>query len=579
MAGAERKITVTFDGKDVGLKKASDDAEGSIKKLGSSASDLGGKLALGLGAGAAGAVAGLGLLAKGAAEDEAAQVRLAQAQRNLLHASDAQIEATEQQITKWEMATGVADDDLRPALQNLIAATHDGRKAQDLMGVALDIAAAKNISATQASEALAGASRGKTKALEAMGVVTKDAAGKTLSFDKIMQNAAATFKGQAAAGAETTAGKFRILKLQLAEMGEDVGSKLLPMLSAGATKLTQWAPKAQAIAYQLADKMKPAVQAVASWVGDHLVPAVASVIGFFAHLGQELAQHRGVLIAVGAAIGGVLVLALGAWAISATAAAVATIAAMAPVIAIGAAIGLLAAGVIYAYTHWGWFHTAVQAVASFLKDTAWPVIKEGAEWVAHFAGVVIDAIPGIARFAGEVIGWFVRIGVQVGETVAGVVRFFLDLPNKIRDTAVAIFAAAEHIGSQVLNGIKSGISSVAGFVGDLASAVGGAIKGVINGVIAQLNDAIPDSLGVGSFSIGLPHNPIPKLADGDIVTRPTLALIGEAGPEAVVPLGRGGAGQQVTLVIDSAGSQLDDLLVQVLRKAITNRGGVNAVFG
>ena len=35
---------------------------------------------------------------------------------------------------------------------------------------------------------------------------------------------------------------------------------------------------------------------------------------------------------------------------------------------------------------------------------------------------------------------------------------------------------------------------------------------------------------------------VPKLAEGGIVTRPTLALIGESGPEAVIPLGRGGAG-------------------------------------
>jgi phage-related minor tail protein len=35
---------------------------------------------------------------------------------------------------------------------------------------------------------------------------------------------------------------------------------------------------------------------------------------------------------------------------------------------------------------------------------------------------------------------------------------------------------------------------------------------------------------------------IPGLADGGIVTRPTLALIGEAGPEAVIPLNRGGMG-------------------------------------
>ena len=35
---------------------------------------------------------------------------------------------------------------------------------------------------------------------------------------------------------------------------------------------------------------------------------------------------------------------------------------------------------------------------------------------------------------------------------------------------------------------------------------------------------------------------IPKMAEGGIVSRPTLALIGEAGPEAVVPLSKMGSG-------------------------------------
>ena len=42
---------------------------------------------------------------------------------------------------------------------------------------------------------------------------------------------------------------------------------------------------------------------------------------------------------------------------------------------------------------------------------------------------------------------------------------------------------------------------------------------------------------------------LPKMANGGIVTSPTLALIGEAGPEAVVPLGKGGGMGDVTINI------------------------------
>lgn len=76
---------------------------------------------------------------------------------------------------------------------------------------------------------------------------------------------------------------------------------------------------------------------------------------------------------------------------------------------------------------------------------------------------------------------------------------------------------------------------------------------------------------------------------GGIVRRPTMALIGEAGPEAVVPLHRspgnrplpaGGMGGPVVLRIESGGSRMDDLLVEVLKKAVRTRGGdVQVVLG
>lgn len=50
---------------------------------------------------------------------------------------------------------------------------------------------------------------------------------------------------------------------------------------------------------------------------------------------------------------------------------------------------------------------------------------------------------------------------------------------------------------------------------------------------------------------------IPHLAAGGIITRPTVALIGEAGPEAVIPLGRGGMGAGQTVHIDMRGMDAD----------------------
>lgn len=54
----------------------------------------------------------------------------------------------------------------------------------------------------------------------------------------------------------------------------------------------------------------------------------------------------------------------------------------------------------------------------------------------------------------------------------------------------------------------------------------------------------------------------PKLAGGGVVTRPTIAMIGEAGPEAVVPLDRAGFGGSTIVHVDARGALLGDLASQ-----------------
>ena len=71
---------------------------------------------------------------------------------------------------------------------------------------------------------------------------------------------------------------------------------------------------------------------------------------------------------------------------------------------------------------------------------------------------------------------------------------------------------------------------------------------------------------------------IPRLAKGGIVNRPTLAMLGEQGPEAVVPLGRGrggGAGMTVNLVINGDVNGMDDFeqkVTSIIRDAVLGGG-------
>lgn len=98
--------------------------------------------------------------------------------------------------------------------------------------------------------------------------------------------------------------------------------------------------------------------------------------------------------------------------------------------------------------------------------------------------------------------------------------------------------------------LKETFGGIKSFVLGVWDAIVSGIKGAINAVIKSINSMIaglnkisikvPGWVpGMGGKSWGISIPKIPMLAEGGIVTKPTLAMIGEAGPEAVVPLGRG----------------------------------------
>ena len=99
-------------------------------------------------------------------------------------------------------------------------------------------------------------------------------------------------------------------------------------------------------------------------------------------------------------------------------------------------------------------------------------------------------------------------------------------------------------------------------------------KGIFNGIadawnntIGKLSFKVPDWVpGIGGKGFDVPD--LPRLADGGVVTSPTVALIGEAGPEAVVPLSRMGGmgGITVNVTATVADERLGDIIVNALRQ-------------
>lgn len=179
-------------------------------------------------------VAGLTLATKAAIDEQKEMALLEQALVKNAHATKAQVAATEQWITKTQNWSGIADGELRPALAALVRSIKDTGKAQELLGIAMDISVAKGKPLQTVSEAIAKAYAGNTTALGRLGIRMKDAEGKTLSFEQVMSKAKDTFGGAAAKAADTTAGRLAILKAKLADMVEEVGTNLIPLVETGA---------------------------------------------------------------------------------------------------------------------------------------------------------------------------------------------------------------------------------------------------------------------------------------------------------------------------------------------------------
>lgn len=227
------KLSILADVDD--LKKKLGQGEKEVQGFGDKLGEFGKKAAAAFAVAAAAAAAYAGKLlvdgVKAAIEDEKAQAKLARTLENTTGATKDQIKAVEDQILQMSLATGVADDRLRPSFEKLVRATNDVEKAQKLQTLALDIAAGSGKDLDAVSQSLARAYDGNTSALSRLGIGLSSAELKSMTFDDVTAQLAETFGGQASLQAETFSGKIARMQVAFDEAKESVGARLLPILT------------------------------------------------------------------------------------------------------------------------------------------------------------------------------------------------------------------------------------------------------------------------------------------------------------------------------------------------------------
>lgn len=178
-----------------------------------------------------GVATALGHAAMAAAEDEKSQAAFERQVRSSIGAMNGQIDSLNEYVTATQMATGVSDTLVRQGLGNLIRATRDQTQAQKLMNISLDIAAATGKDVESITLAMSRASQGQLSALKKLGIPLDENIIKTKDFEAATAQLADTFGGAAAAQANTFQGRLQRLKERLGEMWEEIGYKVLPILT------------------------------------------------------------------------------------------------------------------------------------------------------------------------------------------------------------------------------------------------------------------------------------------------------------------------------------------------------------
>jgi hypothetical protein len=139
--------------------------------------------------------------------------------------------AVEDYIANLQRVTGVLDDQLRPAFQQLLTVTGSITKSQEALNTALNVSAATGRSLTEVSAALTRGFSGNTAGLSRLGAGISKATLKTGDMDKILGELNKKFAGQSQARLTTFTGKMDLLTVAAEDARETIGKGLVDALS------------------------------------------------------------------------------------------------------------------------------------------------------------------------------------------------------------------------------------------------------------------------------------------------------------------------------------------------------------
>jgi hypothetical protein len=477
-----------------GVKEAAGSAKTGTIALGTA---MGGLLAQGVGM----AVGAFGDLVNAARAGEAADRITAQVIKTTGGAAHITAQQVGDLATAISNKTGVDDDAIKSA-ENMLLTFTDVRNE---VGKGNDIFNQATSMVTDMSVALG--EDGKSAAIQ-LGKALNDPIKGVTALQKVGVSFTEAQKKQIAVLVQH-GDKLGAQKLILHELGREFGGAA----AAASDPMQKLSTTVSNLAKGLAADFLPAIEGVANFLLQYAVPAIQTVVAW---LGQNFGP---VLNVVAGFIRGTIVPAIQSLAqqfMNNIWPAIKTVA------------GYIASNL----------QPVIQALGDFWRDTLVPNIQKLVPVlgrVAQVVGIVVGALAiAISFIVGKVAPVFFKI-------LGGAITFIVTVLGWVGDKVGWVI---DHFGDLI------------GFVQKIPGRIGDALKTVANVMTAPFRIAFNaiatlwnNGPGSWSFSVpswvpkfggdswSMPKMPyIPALAAGGVVTRPTLALIGEAGAEAVVPL-------------------------------------------
>lgn len=460
-------------------------------------------------------------------------------------------------------------------LQSVGISNEDAAKSTELLSQrAADMAAIWGGDTTQAMEAINKAMVGSTKGLTQFGV--------KISAAEI--DARAMAKGYVdASGKVTDAGKAIAAQELILEKTSNVQG--------------EWAKNSKDLGSQQAI-MQAKFQNLQTTLGEKLLPIIVKLMELFAPIMDFITKN---IQWIGPLAAGILaiVAALKVWTVVQTALNIVLTAN--PIGIIIVAIAALVAGVILLYTKVGWFRDMVDgAVDAIVAGFTWvlDIIKSVYTWVSDNWPLLVAIITGPIGIA---VALIVKNWDTIKEAFSAAIGFIKQTVSTVFDILTAPFRRTIDAVKAIINEIPALFRTISGAINSalsglaeiitypfregwrLAKAAGetvmtwfGQIKGHISSLFVGLADVVTSPFRtafnaiktlwnstVGGFGFTVPSWvpgiggkgwKIPMMDQGGIVTRPTIALIGERRPEAVIPLDQlatmGGGGGGTTTIIE-----------------------------